>query len=261
MLNRFRNLGIKKKLMCGFGLSGLLLLVIGGMSVAGLNRLTGQVESIYKVNVLPVMVLSDLRATMLKRSNLVMWHLLSDDAATMEEKSREIVEADTKIEGLLETYAPAIVTESERKAFEQVKGGAPAYKEVRKKVLDLSKSLRKDKAAEVQRVELKQKLAVIFEGLDQLVVENQRQAEQSYAHSQSLSALLNWTQVALNVMAMLIGVWTVWFVSKLIVENLMKVLDGSHHLQQGNLAHRVTVTVQDEIGKLATVFNQMAETL
>ncbi len=261
MLNRFRNLGIKKKLICGFGLSGLLLLVIGGMSVVGMNQLTGQVESIYTTNVIPITVLSELRATMLKRSNLVMWHLLADDAATMEAQSREIVEADTKIEGLLEKYEPAIVTESERKAFEQVKDGMPAYKEVRKKVLDLSKSLRKDKAAEVQRVELKEKLAVIFEGLDQLVAENQRQAEQSYAHSQSLSASLNGTQMTLNAVALLIGVWTVWFVSKLIVENLMKVLDGAYHLQQGNLAHRVTVTVQDEIGKLATAFNQMAETL
>jgi CHASE3 domain sensor protein len=67
MLNRFRNLGIKKKLICGFGLSGLLLLVIGGMSVVGMNQLTGQVESIYTTNVIPITVLSELRATMLKR--------------------------------------------------------------------------------------------------------------------------------------------------------------------------------------------------
>ena len=67
--------------------------------------------------------------------------------------------------------------------------------------------------------------------------------------------------IALNLSAMLIGAFILWLVSKLIVENLTNVLDAAHQLQNGNLTHRSTVTTQDEIGKLAQAFNQMAEAL
>lgn len=88
MLNAFKNLNIKLKLLCGFGVTGLLLVVIGGMSIVGMNRLNANTEFIYKTNLVGVTVMSDLRAQMLRRSNLVVWHILANDAATMAEREK-----------------------------------------------------------------------------------------------------------------------------------------------------------------------------
>ncbi|MBH0194871.1 MAG: HAMP domain-containing protein, partial [Nitrospira sp.] len=261
MLNRFKNLRIKLKLVWGFGVAGLLLLIIGVMSFEGMNRLSSHTEFIYKTNLIPVTILSDLRGAMLRRSNLVVWHLLASDAATMAAREKAIVELDKTIEDLTAKYEPVIVTESEKKLFEQMTGGVPAYKKVRAKVLELSKNFSKDAAAELQKTELTEQLAVLYAALDGLIAENERQAQESYAASHSLSTTLNWTMIALNLMAILIGVLTVWFVSKLIVENLAKVLTAAEQLQNGNLTHRSQVATQDEIGQLATAFNQMAETM
>ena len=261
MLNRFKNLRIQLKLVSGFGIAGFLLLIIGVISFVGMNQLSGHTEFIYKTNLIPVTVLSDLRANMLRRSNFIVWHILANDAATMAASEKSIAELDKTIEDLTAKYEPVIVAESERKLFEQLTGGTPAYKEARKKVLELSRNFRKDAAAELQKTELTEKLGVLYEALDGLIKENEQQAQENYVASHSLGNALSWMMIALNISAILIGIFTVWLVSKLIVENLTNVLEAAQQLQNGNLTHRSTVTAQDEIGKLATVFNQMAETL
>ncbi len=261
MLNAFKNLSIRFKLLCGFGVIGFLLLVIGGLSIVGMNRLNGNAEFIYKTNLLGVTVLSDLRAQMLRRSNFVVWHILANDAATMAAREKSITDLDKEIEGLVAKYVPLIVAEEEKKVFEKLQAGIPGYMEVRKKVLQLSKNYSKDAATEVQKTELAEKITVLYDAVDWLVKENNRQAEESYQSGHDLSTSLNWGMSILNISVLLIGGFTVWFVSKLISQNLLNVLDAAHKLQGGQLTHRSTVTAQDEIGQLAKAFNQMAESL
>lgn len=258
MLNAFKNLSIRLKLLCGFGVTGFLLVIIGGLSIVGMNRLNGNAEFIYKTNLLGVTVMSDLRAQMLRRNNFVVWHILANDSATMAAREKSITELDKEIEDLLAKYVPLIVVEEEKKVFAKLQAGIPEYMEVRKKVLQLSKNYSKDAAAEVQKTELAEKIGVLYDAVDWLVKENNRQAEESYQSGRDLSTSLNWGMGILNICALLIGAFTVWFVSRSIVENLMNVLGAANQLQNGNLTHRSTVTVQDEIGKLATAFNQMA---
>ena len=92
MLNAFKNLSIRLKLLCGFGVIGFLLIIIGGLSIVGMNRLNGNAEFIYKTNLLGVTVMSDLRAQMLRRSNFVIWHILANDSATMAAREKSITE-------------------------------------------------------------------------------------------------------------------------------------------------------------------------
>jgi PAS domain S-box-containing protein len=259
MLNKFKSLSIRLKLLCGFGVVGGMLLLIGGFAVFGMNRLNAGTESIYKVNLLPVTVLSDLRAAMLKRSNVVVWHILAHDGPTMAAREQSIKDLDSEIEQLLAKYAPIIITESEQKTFDRFKAGMPPYLEVRGKVLQLSKNFSKDAAAEAQKTELIEKLGVLYGALDALIEENKKQAQDSYTSSQELGLFFNWTMGLVSICALLLGAFVLWYVSKLISESVGNVLEAAHQFQAGNLAYRATVTIQDETGQLAQAFNQMGE--
>jgi len=261
MVNRFKNLSIKMKLVCGFAVAGAVSLVIGGMAFVGMNQLTAKTEFIYKTNLLPTLTLGELRATVLRRSNSVLWHLQANDSAGMKVQEQRIAECDKKIDELMVKYEPAIVEEGERQLFDQVKTALPRMVEIRTRVLSLSRDYRKDAAAELQRSELAEVSKVVMDGLDGLIEVNKRQAEESYASSHSLSNGLNLTMILLNVAGMVIGLLTIWVISKLIADNLTNVLEAAHHLQNGDLNYRSTVTTQDEIGKLSNAFNHMAEKL
>ncbi len=258
MLNAFKNLSIRLKLVCGFGVIGVLLLITSGLSIVGMNRLNGNAEFIYKTNLLGVTIMSDLRAQMLRRSNFVIWHILAGDSATMTAREKSITDLDKEIEDLLAKYVPLIVAEEEKKVFAQLQAGMPEYMEIRKKVLQLSKNFSKDAATEIQKTELAEKIGALYDLVDWLVKENNRQAEESYQSGHDLSTSLNWGMGILSICAFLIGGIAVWFVSKLIVENLSNVLGAAQQLQNGNLTHRSTVTARDEIGELSAAFNQMA---
>ena len=259
MFVRFKNLGIKWKLLSGFGVVGCMLLLLGGVSVFGMNRLSTNTEFIYKTNLIPVTILSDLRAAMLKRSNLVVWHILAHDGPTMAVREKSISDLDKEIDNLLAKYAPVIVTESEQKLFDQFQNGVPAYLEARGKVLQHSKNFSKDAAADVQKTELVEKLSVLYGAIDGLIDENKKQAQERYSSGHELSVFLNWAMGLMNVCALLLGAFAVWYVSKLITENLHNVLNATQQLQMGHLSYRSTVTSEDETGKLAQAFNQMGE--
>ena len=259
MIKKFKNLRIRTKLLYGFSVTACLMILIGTMSVIGMNRLSANTEFIYKTNLLPVTILSDLRAAMLKRSNHVVWHLLATDSATMAAREKSIAELDKQVDELLEQYAPVIVSESERKFFDQLQAGVPAYLEARGKVLQLSRNFSKDAAAELQKTELVQKLSVLFEAVEGLIGENKTQAQESYESGRSLSSNLNWGMSFLSLVALLAGGFTLWFVSKLILENLENVLEATKQLRSGNLGFRSTVDTSEEIGQLAQAFNTMGE--
>ena len=133
MIERFKNLKIRLKLLCGFGIIGLLLIIIGGLSIVGMNRLNGNAEFIYKTNLLGVTVMSDLRAQMLRRSNFVLWHILANDSATMAAREKSITELDKEIEDLLAKYVPLIVVEEEKRYLKNSKQESPSiWKPARK---------------------------------------------------------------------------------------------------------------------------------
>ncbi|MDH4300703.1 MAG: methyl-accepting chemotaxis protein [Nitrospira sp.] len=261
MLNRFKNLNIRLKMLSGITVVGVLMLTIGGMSMVGMNRLNANAEFIYKTNLHGVTIMSDLRAQMLRRSNLVVWHILATDSARMAELEQGIIELDKEIERQLEKYVPLIATEEERKIFESFKAGVPEYMEIRKKMLQLSKNHSKDAAAEMQKADLTEKVKVLNSAVEWLVKENSRQAEESYNTGHDLNVTLNWLMVLTILAAAGIGGFAMWFISKLIVENLSNVLAAAEQLQNGNLTHRSQVRSLDEIGKLAVAFNKMAETM
>jgi methyl-accepting chemotaxis protein len=248
-------------MLSGITVVGVLMLTIGGMSMVGMNRLNANAEFIYKTNLHGVTIMSDLHAQMLRRSNLVVWHMLATDSARMAELEQGIIELDKEIERQLEKYTPLIATEEERKIFESFKAGVPEYMEIRKKMLQLSKNHSKDAAAEMQKTDLTEKVKVLNSAVEWLVKENSRQAEESYNTGHDLNVTLNWLMVLTILAAAGIGGFAMWFISKLIVENLSNVLAAAEQLQNGNLTHRSQVTSLDEIGKLAVAFNQMAETL
>lgn len=58
-----------------------------------------------------------------------------------------------------------------------------------------------------------------------------------------------------------IAVGCFYFIGKNVVSKLRETVDAAEHLRDGDLSARVNVSSHDEIGRLSTVFNEMAETL
>ncbi len=261
MVKKLGELSTRSKLLLSSGMI-LVLLAIGGlMSIGGLMKMSNQIESIFRINVIPLTQLGELRGHSQRMSALVAWHILARDSASMKKWTEEIKKLDAEIEKFEAVYAPIIITESEQKTFQRFLTTWPQYKEVRAKVLDLSENFSKDAAVELQDTELARKLSVILDAVTDLVKENEVQAQESQQASEGLALTLAMLSVAGIVISILLGLFSSWRVTRFIVQGLENVLEATKQLRGGNLRFRATVTTKEEIGQLAQAFNQMADEL
>ncbi|MGZ8405562.1 MAG: methyl-accepting chemotaxis protein [Nitrospira sp.] len=261
MVNKLNNLKTKTKLLLSSGLICLSLLVVGGMAIVGLMQLSDRIETIFKINVLPLKQLGELQGQSQRMNSLVAGHILARDGATMRKKMDEIVKLDAKIDQFQTDYAPIIVSESEQKIFDRFKVEWTSYREIRKKVLTLSDNFSKDAATELQDAQLSEKLAELQESVNDLVKENEVQAQENHESSRSAAMTMTMLMVALIGGALTVGLLGNWAISKFLVSGLGNVLQSAQQLQGGNLAFRATLTTTEEIGQLAQAFNHMAGSL
>ncbi|MGB4066828.1 MAG: methyl-accepting chemotaxis protein [Nitrospira sp.] len=261
MMNILNNLKTKAKLLLSSGMICLALLIVGGMSIAGLMHLSDRIETIFKINVLPLKQLGELQGASNRMSSLVAWHILGRDAATMKKWMAEIAKLDDRIDKFQADYASIIVTESEQKTFDKLKAEWAGYKEIRTKVLTLSDNYSKDAASELQDTQLAEKLAQLLDSVNALVEENEGQAQENHESSRSAAMTLTIFMIALIVGALALSLFGNWAISKFLVSGLENVLEAATQLQRGNLGYRSTVTTAEEIGQLAQAFNQMAGSL
>ena len=260
-MHAFNNLNTKLKLLLSFGAIQLLLVVVGVLSIVAVMQLSQRVESIFKINVVPLKQLGELQGRSQRMSALIAWHILATDSATMKKWADEIKKLDEEIDKFEVDYAPIIMNDGERKMFGRFHDAWAGYKEVRTAALKKSADFSKDAASEIQNKELAEKLSAMLGAVAELVKENESQAQENHESSKNMAWMLAMVMIVVIVGALAIGLLGSWAVTKFVVTGLENLLEATKQLRSGNLAYRATVGTEEEIGQLAQAFNAMGAQL
>ena len=258
-MNTLRNLRTRPKLMISFGLVGLLLLMIGILSINGIDKLNERMNVIYKVNLTSLKLLGDLHGQTERMSALVAWHILAYDSATVAKWTQEIGKLDEEVDRFVTEYQPLIVAQSEREIYEHFKSSWAEYKDIRAKVMRLSANFSKDGAAELQRTELAEKLTAILGAIEGLTRENEMQAKETFDTSLDMASTLHTTNIVIVCVGLALGLFLGWLISRSVSGGLNDILNAAQAMGAGNLAARSNITTTDDIGDLAQAFNRMGE--
>ncbi len=230
-------------------------------STWGLSELSQRAEALYRVNLLPVKELGELKALNYKMVAQIGFHIQAYDSAAVTKAEQDIEAIDKQIDDLLAKYVPIIVSDSERKTFEQYTSNFVKFKEIREKVLKLSRLYSKDGATEVRMKELAPIREAMLGNLQSLIRENEQQAQENYQGSQALTVRLTTLQIVIVGLMSLLGMVASWLVATRITKNVSDVLAAAQKLAGGDLTARSRVTTTEETGQLAIAFNQMGEAL
>jgi methyl-accepting chemotaxis protein len=260
-MKKLDNLKTVHKLIviAGIFLAGQLVGTI--FSTWGLSELSQRAEELYRVNLLPVKELGELKALNYKMVAQIGFHIQAYDSAAVAKAEKDVETVDKEIDELLAKYVPIIVSDSERKTFEQYTDNLAKFKEVREKVLKLSRLFSKDGATEVRMKKLAPVQEAMHGNLQSLIRENEQQAQANYQGSQALTVRLTTLQIVIVALMSMLGMVTAWLVATRITKNVSEVLGAAQKLAGGDLTARSRVTTTEETGQLAIAFNQMGEAL
>lgn len=257
-MKRFRDLNILTKLAVGFAVMELLLIGMGIFSVRGIAQVNEHVDRLYKEHVLPTHLLHDLRANSFKMQTAVAWHVLTYGSAMMEIQEKEITALDEAFHALLASYAPHVASPQQRELYGDIQARWHDVQAARANVLQLSRLYSKDAAADLQRGEGAMKLAAFTVAIQRLIELNKDQATEKQAVSTMLMSNATHYTVLIVLGGLACGLLLGWTISHKISNGLRSVVTAAAAMEYGNLQARASCNTQDEIGRLAQAFNQMA---
>lgn len=250
---------IGRKLGISFSVIMLIILTISAVSISSAVSLNGNTKNVVDV-VMPkinmVNQVNDQTDNLLISTQKLM---LSKDKKFSQEYSQEIETLQDEIDETITKYEGVLTTEQGKKALQQFKVSWANYLEGVKEVIQLNRAGQNAQAIE-KSYEGNKLFATMKSDIDHLIVLHEQQAdaanEDGVANFQRVVILM----AIICVAAVIIIIGLIFFFLRVIKKPVDLLSAQAKELADGNLSvEPVIVKNKDEIGQLATDFNQMAQ--
>ncbi len=256
----FYNLKIATKLLLSFALILLLTLVLGVTSIAQLGQVNATTTEI-NTNWLPsVRVLLTLKSNLALLRNIEMQHVMSNDVRDMDKSAQFISDIKGDLQKNMSEYAP-MVTEQERAAYDQLKEKIPAYLEIDKKIVEVSRAFRKDEAiAEIRGASLAAivELDKLVEGL---VKVNTDGSDTAAKNGEAIFNKARIWMIGLMAAMVVLGFGMALWIARVVAQPLGFAVEVARRVADGDLTANIEVRSKDETGQLMQALKDMNASL
>jgi signal transduction histidine kinase len=245
-------LGLRGKLVLGFGGLLALLTIVGVQSIVWISRLGGSVDTILRENYDSVVACQQMKEALDRMDSGALFALAGDP-----EQGRRLAAANApRFDKALGVELRNITLPGEGPAAFRIRDLYAAFPPVLAGVLDASRPLDARRTAYFGR--LLPLFQQIKQAADQVLQMNQDHMVLASTRARALAARTSRRMMALLVLGAALAVGFVLFLSRAILVPLSRLTQSVREVEQGNLDLVVPVVSQDEIGELAAAFNAMA---
>ncbi len=258
MLSWLKNQSLMTKLMAGFGFVGVIMTTVGVIGHLSLHAINASTENLYQVqlaSVRQVLAIQDnvstVRFWVLKAvtaSNKAM-----QDAAVAKVGELAIQNNENKAQ-----FEKMIVSDKIREAYKEFAIALQDYRENRAKTIELAVEGKHAEAVARIDGETKRSYEAVMKSVADLSTITQNEAKHQYENAQSRYESAKLMLIAVNVIGIFLGQGFGWVLARFNARHVLGVLDAAKKLGQGDLSARAEVLAADEVGQLATAFNDMS---
>ncbi|MEC4889535.1 MAG: methyl-accepting chemotaxis protein [Nitrospira sp.] len=277
MLTWFGNRQTATKLILGYALMGLIMCALGAAVAQGLMDVREKLRIVYEDYTVAATDLAKVSVNLMRYRNRVALLLSTADPAAAEKTRAELPPIKEAMLKSLGDYAATVLRVSksgrdEAKDLKTLREKLDSYLESASEVLVMDAQARqaktpaeaaqlteKAKVFNTQQVLLK--LMATNAALDELLKTVQDVAKDMNDDGRAAAANALVTLAAGTALAIAVGMLLGWLIARFLSRNLTDVLTAAQALGDGNLAARSSVATTDEVGALATAFNDMGTSL
>jgi NtrC-family two-component system sensor histidine kinase KinB len=245
-------LGLRGKLILGFGGLLALLTIVGVQGTLWISRLGGSVDVILRENYDSVVACQQMKEALERMDSGALFALAGDP-----DRGRRLAAANAPLfDKALDAELHNITLPGEGPAAFRIRDLYAAYAPVLAQVLDPARPL------DVRRGLYFERLLPLFQQIkqaaDQVQEMNQKNMVDANSRARDLAMLASRRMILLLVLGAALAIGFILFLSRAILVPLSRLTQSVREVEHGNLDLVVPVSAHDEIGELAAAFNAMA---
>lgn len=260
VVSSFKDMKIVYKLLLLVCTAVVFLTVVAYTGYHYLTVSDGKVSEMYQERVLPAAWLNENRSMGQGIKADIFELIITTDAKRTEELKKDIDKRTGIINQNVVAYERIKLDSWEKDKLQELKGNLLKYEEARKVVLELSMANKNVEAYEyyVKTVHpILEKSQDNLRDLGKYTLEHADKVTKENKNDLQRSNQIVFTILAIAILFM--GV-TGWLISKMIVDNLQKLVTNIEEVAAGNLViEEIKIDAQDETGHAAVAFNQMVK--
>ncbi len=258
----FSNLKISKKLGLGFGLLEVLMAVMGVFALVQLSTVNDSTLQLANRWMPAVKAAQDMKyeAAYIRRAEIQ--HILAPEAEGMDKYERMITDRGSYLTGAEKQYQPLMVTDEEKRNYQEYKNAWAKYLEVQKRVLELSRQHKKDEARQLAQGAGFQAFGEVQKPLEVATDFNTKGGETSAKDAAATYSSSRYWVIGMLVASIVIGIVVATAIARAMAGAAGTMLHMIEEVAGNNLAiSDMEIRAQDEIGQAGLALNKMKNNL
>lgn len=252
-----RKLAIPLRSALGFGLIGLIVLLLGLLSLKQMGQMHTESKEVSEGWLPRVMALGDLNQHILRIRLYNLRLAVTRDAATLEDTRANLARFDEQLKDMEDAYKKLIVAAEDKELFGQYEAARESYYQIVKEMIPLDRQGRVGEMVSIIETRMNPAASRLGETLRTLVDYNNQGAARSAERSAEIFGSAKLWTIFTIVLATLLTFGLAWLFTRSIVQPLNQAVGIAETVASGNLTQDFVIEGNDEPARLLTALKAM----
>ncbi len=230
----FYKLSMRTKLLAGFILVAMVTGLVGFVGIKQIRVINTADTKLYEKMTVPLSNVSAMATAFQRMRANLLEMLLADTADRLKDQKKRADERDTEIEELTVKFAAALLSDQDRKAFQEYQDNYKKFNEFEDKYEAQVLAGNKTEALAIWRGEMEQARKITQGSLDQLLTGKVKEAEQTATENSAIASAASRTMTLLVAAGALLALGLGAFITRIVQGQL-----GGDPSMVGEIANRV----------------------
>jgi methyl-accepting chemotaxis protein-1 (serine sensor receptor) len=257
-----QNMKIGRRLAFGFAVVLVMLVAVAAIGFTGVDKVHAGLKTVYEDRTVALAQLSEVERLTSRNRIVLMDAMQRPERSNIEQR---VAELDKNLAAADKTWKEYLATYLTPDEEQLAKAYAPAYDAfLHEAVQPMREALlagQADKTGELYGSKLRPLAQAAADAMGKLVQLQIDVAKSEYEKANDTKSSVSWTSSTLSLLALLLGTWLAWVISRSIVVPIGRAVGVAEAVASGDLSQRIESSGKDETAQLLKALSAMTESL
>ncbi|MBK1813375.1 methyl-accepting chemotaxis protein [Clostridium sp. YIM B02505] len=259
---RFNKIKLSNKLIIGFSLMILLVMLSSGLAIFRLNAINQSVTRLVNVENKKMSLAYQLRGSINKIAISVRNLSISGNSNYISEQQKIITDNKKIFESSNNELGSLITTNESKEVYQALQKNATAAFSAFDKAIAIGSQTALN-TAQLESIinEIDTPQAALFKSIDDILTMQNQSMQIEAEKGRSTTAAATTQMIIILALSIVLGILLTYVIRRSVVNQVKQVMDGSTKLAEGNFNLHMEAAAKDEIGNTVTALNEAVDKL